>query len=204
MGKVGADDANRRQPRIEEEEHRHAQGAGTDRAQAVDRRSDSVNGRPPSIGEVAALARDRCPVGRPVCPVRLHTAAPLRASAGGLRLSARMDVFRAHSRVWCRGLPAYGRSPSSRSTFSGTQHEQSQLSKPRGRPDPPGGPWLTPLARWEPRCPGSGFPRGREVALVSPLLGRNGSARELEVGRVAPAEPASVECRLTSPYPCLR
>ena len=31
--KVGADDADRRQPRMEKEEHGHAQGAGTYRAQ---------------------------------------------------------------------------------------------------------------------------------------------------------------------------
>ena len=40
------------------------------------------------------MARGRRPDGRPVCPLGLPTAAPLRASAGGVRLSARMDVFR--------------------------------------------------------------------------------------------------------------
>jgi hypothetical protein len=33
VGEVGADDADGRQPRIEKEEHRHAQGAGAYRAQ---------------------------------------------------------------------------------------------------------------------------------------------------------------------------
>jgi hypothetical protein len=61
---------------------------------------------------------------------------------------------------------------------------------------------LSSSARWEPRCHGSRFPRGGEVALVSPFLRRNGSARKLQVGRVAPAEPVSVECRPRQPTPC--
>jgi hypothetical protein len=159
---------------------------------------------PSLIGEVAALARDRCPDGRPVCPVRLHTAAPLRASAGGLRLSARMDVFRAHSRVWCRGLPAYGRSPSSRSTFSGTQHEQSQLSKPRGGPDPPGGPWLTPLARWEPRCPGSRFPRGEKSPSYHLSWAATAGRANSRLAEQPPPNRHPWNAGLRHPTPCLR
>jgi hypothetical protein len=75
---------------------------------------------PSRIGEVAALARDRCPDGRPVCPVRLHTAAPLRASAGGCGYPREWTFSGAFKSLvpWTSCLR---RGSSSRSKFSGPQ-----------------------------------------------------------------------------------
>ena len=53
--KVGADDADRRQPRIEKEEHGHTQGAGTYRAQ----RHEHAEHRTEDHGDPARVARSR-------------------------------------------------------------------------------------------------------------------------------------------------
>src|SRR5258708_34799186 len=55
MCKVGADDADGRQPRIEKKEHGHAQGAGTYRAQ----RHEHAEHRTEDHGDLARVVRSR-------------------------------------------------------------------------------------------------------------------------------------------------